>query len=93
MRSAAVVILAILAVFGCGDDDDGPGNGYYGDGYYGVSACRADYDCAPGTSCVDERQGTCWPLCRDDYDCPPDLRCKDVPRRGAGGKARVCVPR
>jgi hypothetical protein len=76
----------IILFAGCGNDGPGP-YGYYG------GACRGDYDCPPGSYCVDPSGGVCLPACRTDADCGPAYACKSQGRHGVGGKVDVCVVR
>lgn len=53
--------------------------------------CRDDADCPEGSGCVDIAGGLCLLLCNDDADCRDGYECEDEPRRGASGKATVCI--
>jgi hypothetical protein len=54
-------------------------------------ACRDDRDCPSGTACIDKSGGICLLLCNFDSDCRPGYECEDESRRGASGKATVCI--
>jgi hypothetical protein len=53
--------------------------------------CRDDRDCPEGSACIDKDSGLCMLLCHFDNDCRRDYKCDDKDRRGASGKATVCV--
>jgi hypothetical protein len=53
--------------------------------------CRDDRDCPEGTACIDKQGGICLLLCNFDSDCRQGYDCDDEDRRGASGKATVCI--
>lgn len=54
-------------------------------------ACKDDYDCPGGTVCIDKQGGVCLLTCEVDSDCRGGYSCRDEDRKGAGGKAGVCI--
>jgi hypothetical protein len=53
--------------------------------------CRDDRDCPEGSVCIDKQGGICLLLCNFDSDCRRQYECEDENRRGASGKATVCI--
>lgn len=53
--------------------------------------CLDDRDCPDGAACIDKQGGICLLLCNFDSDCRRDYDCEDEDRRGASGKATVCI--
>jgi hypothetical protein len=53
--------------------------------------CLDDRDCPSDTACIDKEGGICLLLCHFDTDCRPGYECEDESRRGASGKATVCI--
>jgi hypothetical protein len=53
--------------------------------------CDHDGQCPEFTRCVEKSGGVCLLACDDDGDCRGGYGCHDEDRRGAGGKAPVCI--
>ncbi len=54
-------------------------------------SCKNDYNCPAHTLCIDKKGGVCLMACYDSRDCRPYYYCKEEKRKGASGKAYVCI--
>ncbi len=86
------VLLALLgvAIVGCGDDDDGGGDGYPPDNPSGIgNHCQVNTDCATGECYLGPGGGYCTTACQNEgstSECPWDTVCKPIQ-----GGARRCL--
>jgi hypothetical protein len=78
LKTKFLLVLPLLLLTGCGDDDEGPGLSpaqLHGVG----AACDADEDCHAGDTplvCLDFKGGYCGLVdCEEDADCPAGSGC------------------
>jgi hypothetical protein len=81
----------------CAQDSDCAHRCATGDKFPGgfcTMSCLGDADCPHGALCVDRNNGICLVACNASQDCTafgPTYKCDDHDRKGAPGKALVCI--